>query len=149
VGKAQSSLPTRHDTGWVFSFARKDENMQSGLLNGNEKDRRREFRKTTGEIMTAATLNPLQPCFASTMSRPTSPPKPRKDDSLHEWIGDGWAVLFYIRKDFTRYAPRARHLAGLEPEFKKRNTKIIGLSVDPVSSTASGRPTSRRRRAQS
>ena len=55
--------------------------------------------------------------------------------TFHEWIGDGWAVLFSHPKDFTPVCTtELGYMAGLEPEFKKRNTKIIGLSVDPVSS---------------
>jgi thioredoxin-dependent peroxiredoxin len=54
---------------------------------------------------------------------------------FHEWIGDGWAVLFSHPKDFTPVCTtELGYMAGLEPEFAKRNTKIIGLSVDPVSS---------------
>ena len=55
--------------------------------------------------------------------------------NFHEWIGDGWAVLFSHPKDFTQiYTTELGYMAGLAPEFKKRNVKIIGLSVDPVES---------------
>jgi len=52
---------------------------------------------------------------------------------FHQWIGNGWAVLFSHPKDFTPVCTtELAYMASIQPEFEKRNTKIIGLSIDPL-----------------
>jgi alkyl hydroperoxide reductase subunit AhpC len=57
--------------------------------------------------------------------------------SFHQWLGDSWGVLFSHPKDFTPICTtELGSMAHLKPEFDRRNTKIIGLSVDPVDNHA-------------
>jgi alkyl hydroperoxide reductase subunit AhpC len=56
---------------------------------------------------------------------------------FHQWIGDSWAILFSHPKDFTPVCTtELGYMARIEPEFTRRNTKLIGLSIDPVENHA-------------
>ena len=75
-------------------------------------------------------INDLAPNFTAQTTKGTI--------TFHDWIGEGWAILFSHPKDFTPVCTtELGYMAKLEPEFKKRNCKIIGLSVDPVESHSS------------
>ena len=57
--------------------------------------------------------------------------------SFHDWIGDSWVVLFSHPRDFTPVCTtELGYMASIKPEFDKRNTKVIGLSVDPMENHA-------------
>ncbi len=56
---------------------------------------------------------------------------------FHEWIDNGWAILFSHPKDFTPVCTtELGYMAGMKPDFERRNCKIIGLSIDPVANHA-------------
>jgi alkyl hydroperoxide reductase subunit AhpC len=75
----------------------------------------------------ALRINDVAPDFSAETTQGTI--------NFHDWIGNGWAILFSHPKDFTPVCTtELGYMAGLEPEFRKRNCKIIGLSVDPVGS---------------
>ena len=70
-------------------------------------------------------INDLAPNFSAQTTQGTI--------DFHQWIGDGWAILFSHPKDFTPVCTtELGYMAKIQPEFTKRNTKLIGLSIDPV-----------------
>src|ERR1700747_209675 len=82
---------------------------------------------TANETYSVPRINDTAPDFTAETTQGTI--------QFHNWMGDGWAVLFSHPKDFTPVCTtELGYMAKLQPEFAKRNVKIIGLSVDPVSS---------------
>src|SRR6266513_5901507 len=96
-------------------------------------------------------ISPREKLVSTATSTPASSSIPRINETapdftaettqgpinFHEWVGDGYAILFSHPKDFTPVCTtELGYMARLEPEFKKRNTKVVGLSVDPASSHA-------------
>jgi len=82
---------------------------------------------TATETRSIPRINDIAPDFTAETTQGTI--------HFHDWIGNGWAVLFSHPKDFTPVCTtELGTMAKLQPEFAKRNVKILGLSVDPVSS---------------
>ena len=82
---------------------------------------------TVNETNSIPRINDLAPDFTAETTQGAI--------QFHDWIGDGWAILFSHPKDFTPVCTtELGYMAKLQPEFAKRSVKIIGLSVDPVSS---------------
>jgi thioredoxin-dependent peroxiredoxin len=89
----------------------------------------RSFGRKETETTMSLRINSIAPDFTAETTQGTI--------HFHEWIGDGWAILFSHPKDFTPVCTtELGYMAGLLPEFTKRNTKVIGLSVDPVTNHA-------------
>ena len=82
---------------------------------------------TASETYSVPRINDTAPDFTAETTQGTI--------HFHDWIGNGWAILFSHPKDFTPVCTtELGAMAKLQPEFAKRNVKILGLSVDPVSS---------------
>jgi thioredoxin-dependent peroxiredoxin len=117
--------PTRSSSGWIVP----------GSSQGRASIRQNKVVFLGGKMSTATLdpatssiprINDTAPDFTAETTQGTI--------HFHEWIGDGWAVLFSHPKDFTPVCTtELGSMAKLQPEFAKRNTKILAVSVDPVS----------------
>src|SRR3990172_41871 len=82
-------------------------------------------RPAREETLMSLRINDTAPDFTAETTQGTI--------KFHEWIGSGWAILFFHPKDFTPVCTtELGYMAGLQKDFEKRNVKVIGLSVDPV-----------------
>ena len=82
---------------------------------------------TANETYSVPRINDVAPDFTAETTQGTI--------HFHDWIGNSWAVLFSHPQDFTPVCTtELGYMAKLQPEFAKRNVKILGLSIDPVAS---------------
>jgi alkyl hydroperoxide reductase subunit AhpC len=107
-----------------------------GNLRSNDSSRvaSRASFGTPGHIEQPITSRPTMPLRIGDEAPDFTAESTEGTIKFHEWIGNGWAILFSHPKDFTPVCTtELGYMAGLKPEFEKRNTKILGLSIDPVS----------------